>query len=143
MSSAAASELAPNVPSLEDCTLLELRMSEGWWLQIRKNEPAAYGFGALPQRVYVNEGTFSLERVYKEIIEGVGEPYPNARVSVIFAPMTPGQEGRVYGLLGADRYVSALFAKAYRERNQSLDDGFQQRAIQDLDPFWSRAAFLQ
>jgi hypothetical protein len=118
-------------------------MAEGWWLQVRKKEPAAYGFGALPQRVIVKEGTFSFDSIYKYILGGVVDPYPNAEVTAIFSPMAPGHEGRVFALRIADSVVSELFAKAYRERDQSLDNGFQRRAIDDLDPFWIPAPFLQ
>ena len=41
------------IPSVEDCTVLELRLAGGWWVQIRRDRPAAYGFGALAQRVIV------------------------------------------------------------------------------------------
>jgi len=116
---------------------------QGWWVQIRKDEPAAYGFGALPQRVSVKEGTFSLEDVYRAVIDHVVEPYPDASVTVLFSPMASGDEGRVFALDVAGPLVTELFATAYRERDQALDDGFQQEAIRSLDPFWTRAPFLQ
>ena len=118
-------------------------MDEGWWVQIRKDEPAAYGFGALPQRVAVKEGTFSLEAVYEAIIDHVAEPTSGAPVTVLFSPMASGDEGRVFALDGAGPFVTELFATAYRERDQALDDGFQQEAIRSLEPFWTRAPFLQ
>lgn len=131
------------IPSRDHCMLLELRMDEGWWLQIRRDEPAAYGFGALPQRVSVKTGTFSLEKVYLDIIDGVVESYPEAPVTVLFSPMAAGHDGRVFALKIDDAAVSELFATAYHARDQSLDDGFQQEAIRHLDPFWMKAPFLQ
>ena len=131
------------IPTLEQCTFLELRMDGGWWIQFRKNEPADYGYGALPQRVSVTEETFSFEDIYREIIEVVVEPHGEARVTVAFRPMAPGHEGRVFAVNAADAAVSELFARAYRARDRSLEDGFQQQAIRALEPAWSRAPFLQ
>ena len=133
---------AAAVPSLEDCTVLELRLAGGWWVQIRRDRPAAYGFGALPQRVAVKEGTLSLEEVYRAVIDRVVAPASGAPVSVIFSPMAPGEEGRVFALEAAGPFVTELFATAYRERDEALDDGFQQQAIRSLEPFWSGAPFL-
>ena len=98
--SAAASALPASIPGLERCTLLELRMAEGWWVQIRKDEPAAYGFGALPQRVSVKEGPLSLEAVYRAIIDHVVEPYPDAPVTVLFSPMASAMRA------GSSRWTS-------------------------------------
>ena len=136
-----------SVPSLEDCTVLELRLAGGWWVQIRRDRPAAYGFGALAQRVAVKEGTFALEDVYRAVIDRVAAPtsdapLSDAAVSVIFSPMAPGEEGRVFALEAAGPFVTELFATAYRERDEALDDGFQQQAIRSLEPFWSGAPFL-
>lgn len=140
--SAAATALSA-IPDQDRCAFLEIRLEDGWWLQLRRSEPAAYGFGALPQRVIVETGTFSLEAVYDAIIDRVVEAYPNARFTVLFSPMAPGYDGRVFALRGADALVSDLLATAYRKRDRSLDDGFQQRALHDLDPFWAKAPFLQ
>ncbi len=131
------------IPTLEQCTFLELRMAGGWWIQFRRNEPADYGYGPLPHRVSVTEKTFSLEDIYREFIDVVVDPYPEARTTVAFRPMAPGHEGRVFALNGADAAVSELFAKAYRARDRSLNSGFQQQAIRALEPAWSRAPFLQ
>jgi len=141
----AAAAVTPTaaIPSLEHCTVLELRLDEGWWLQIRRDRPAAYGFGALPQRVVVKPGTFSFEAFYRAVIDRVSASASGAPVTVIFAPMAAGQEGRVFALEDAGSYVTELFAAAYRERDESLDDGFQQQAIRSLEPFWAEAPFLQ
>lgn len=131
------------IPTLDQCRFLELRMTEGWWLLIRRDEAAAYGFGALAKRVVVKEGTFSLDELYGAVIDHVVAPYPDAPVTVVFSPMAPGYEGWVFALARDGPDVSELFATAYRERDQALDDGLQQDAIRDLDPFWTRAPFLR
>lgn len=131
------------IPPLERCTFLELRIDEGWWLQVRRSEPAAYGYGALPQRVVVKAGTFTLDEVYRAVIDHVVAPYPDAAVTVVFGPMAAGFEGRVFALRDAKPLVSELMATAYREGDRSLDDRIQQNAIRALDPFWTRAPFLQ
>lgn len=142
---AAGAGAAPpaTVPSLEDCTLVELRMAEGWWVQIRKDRSAGYGFGALPQRVAVKAGTFSFEVVYRAVIDRAVAPVSDDPVTILFSPMAPGEEGRVFALEAAGPFVAELFAAAYRERDEALDDGFQQQAIRSLEPFWAEAPFLQ
>ena len=141
----AAAAAAPTaaIPSREDCTVLELRLVGGWWVQIRRDRPAAYGFGALPRRVAVKPGTFSLDEVYRTVIDRVVAPASGAPVNVIFSPMAPGEEGRVFAVEAAGPFVTELFATAYRQRDEALDDGFQQQAIRALEPFWSDAPFLQ
>lgn len=131
------------IPARDDCRFLELRMAEGWFLQIRRDEAAVYGFGALPKLVFVKAGTFAMDEVYDAVIGHVVAPYPDDRVSVVFGPMAPGYEGRVFALAADGPDVSELFATAYRERDQARDGGIQQGAIRDLDPFWARAPFLQ
>lgn len=139
-----AASAQPNaIPILERCTRLTLYMADGWWLQIRRNGPALYGFGALPQRVIVKEGTFSIERVYRDIIDGVEETYSDTQFAVVFSPMPSGQEGAVYALKDAGGVVPELFARAYRERDLSYDGAFQEDAIRHLDQFWAGAPFLQ
>jgi hypothetical protein len=141
----AAQASAPRsaIPALDQCRFLELRMTEGWFLQIRRDQPALYGFGALPKVVFVKVGTFSLDEVYGAVIDHVVAPYPDARVNVVFSPMAPGYEGRVFALAADGPDVSALFATAYRARDLARDDGLQHDAIRDLDPFWAKAPFLQ
>lgn len=129
------------VPSQERCTFLELRLDGGWWLQIHRDRPAAYGFGALPHAVAVNEGTFSIDTVYEKIIQAVVESHRGTHVTVTFSPM-PGNEGRGFGVVGADTIVSELFARAYVERNQNVVNEFQRQALEVLDLFWSDAPFL-
>ncbi len=143
MSGAGASAPRAAIPALERCSFLELWVDEGWWLQVGRNEPAAYGFGALPNRVTVKAGTFTVDEVYRAVIDHVATPHPDARVTVVFGPMASGYEGWVFALEGADPFVFEFLATAYRERDRALDDGIQQDAIRALDPFWTRAPFLQ
>jgi hypothetical protein len=141
----AAQASAPRsaIPARDQCRFLELRMAEGWFLQIRRDQAAAYGFGALAKLVFVEAGTFSLDEIYGAVIDHVVAPYPDARVNVVFSPMAPGYEGWVFALAADGPDVSALFATAYRARDLARDDGLQHDAIRDLDPFWAKAPFLQ
>ena len=139
----AASAPRSAIPRPENCELIELRHAGGWWLQLRRNEPASYGFGALPVRVIVKEQTFSFEEIYRDTIDAVGEAYPGAPVTIMFSPMAAGYEDTVFALNVDPATVSQLFATAYRGRDQSLDDGFQQQAIRRLDRFLTSAPFLE
>ena len=140
---AQASARRSAIPARDQCDFLELRMAEGWFLQIRRNQATVYGFGALSKVAFVKAGTFSLDEVYGAVIDHVVAPYPDARVSVVFSPMAPGYEGRVFALAADGPDVSELFATAYRARDRARDDGIQHDAIRDLDRFWARAPFLQ
>lgn len=108
MSGAGASAPRAAIPALERCSFLELWVDEGWWLQVGRNEPAAYGFGALPNRVTVKAGTFTVDEVYRAVIDHVATPHPDARVTVVFGPMASGYEGWVFALEGADPFVFEL-----------------------------------
>ncbi len=141
--SAAAETAFSAIPGPERCRFLELRIEDGWWLQLRRDGPAAYGFGALPQRVLVEGGTFAFDEVYAAVIGHLAEAQSGARVTVVFSPMAAGFEGQVFALKDADTLASELFATAYRRRDLDLDDGFQQQNLRHLDPFWADAPFLR
>jgi len=131
------------IPTLDQCRFLELRMTEGWFVQIRRDQAAEYGFGALAKVVFVKAGTFSMDEVYAAVIDHVVAPYLDAQVNLVFSPMAPGYEGRVFALAADGPDVNELFATAYRARDRARGDGIQHDAVRDLDRFWAKAPFLQ
>lgn len=134
------------IPPAETCTSVVVMLDQAWWIRVRTDGPATYGYGAIPEQVLVREGVLSLTDIYDTIIEHVVERDPGARFKVVFSPMAPGHEGRVFDLSSDGPDLSELFAAAYRAPRQDLEGlkaDFQLRAIRNLDRMWRDAPFQQ
>lgn len=66
------------IPIIEDCQQITMRDSGGWWLSIKHDGAASYGFGTLPAQIQVSPHTFSFEDIHAQARSWINQPENSA-----------------------------------------------------------------
>jgi len=131
--------LAMDIPEINSCHMISLRTSNGWWLQVHRDNSAEYGFGTMIDRVRVRRNSLVFEEVYETAKKNLLDRRRDAEAPYVAAAFykTGENAAREYYLENPE-WAGGLFHLA---RDNSLEPGndWETSWREKIDGFWAKS----
>jgi len=129
----------PTIPEVGDCSAVFIMTSEGWWLNVRRDGSAEYGFGALPERVRVSRHVFDFTQIYEKARASLLTESRNAEAAYKTATFfrAGNSAARAYYLKDPG-WVPALFSTA-RTNSLEPENEIEKQWHETIDDFWKKS----
>jgi len=131
--------MAQVIPEPDECARVHLRTSQGWWIEIKRDDSGSYGFGTQVGRVEAEQGTFDFRFLYDETRQATAETRADATAPYIAVSYyaSGSSSAREYYLSKSPQWLAALFLAA-RDNTLPPANEFEQSYHERIEVFWQK-----